>query len=561
MERYRSVLGSIFLSLTALTIQAQQSASQKVDSLFAAWSTSVTPGCALAIIKDGEIIYRRAYGMADIERDAPNRPSTIFHIASMSKQFTAFAIHLLAEEGKISLDDDVRKYLPELHDFGKKITIRNLLYHTSGLRDQWILLALSGWRMEDVITEEDILNLVWRQKELNFPPGEEFLYSNTGYTLLGVIVKRVSGVSLPEFTQKRIFAPLGMQHTHFHDEYGALVKGRASSYSRQPQGDYKYIALSYSNVGATSLLSTVEDLARWDQNFYDGRIGGKALLADMQTTGKLNDGKELNYASGLGIGEYRGLKIVEHSGGDAGYRSDILRFPEQHFSVIILANTAEMDPSLLALKIADIYLGDKLKPVPPSPNQQRVEVNIDPKLLDAYVGAYEIRPGVVLTITKEKNQLTGQITEQQKYPLLASSETEFFIRGIDGWLSFERSEGRDQATKLVWHQNGPDVLATRIKNVSLTDTASSKYVGTFYSDELGELYTVSLGDGGLSLHYPRGDLKLTLTYSDTFSAPFPINRLRYSCDDSDFCDSFSVGDGRVRNLRFEKVEIMPVVHK
>jgi CubicO group peptidase (beta-lactamase class C family) len=279
---------------------------EQVDQLFTKWDKVETPGAAIAIIKDGKIIYSRGYGMANLEYDIPNTPATVFHIASVSKQFTAFAIYLLERENKLSLDDDVRRYLPELHDFGKAITIRQLLHHTSGLRDQWNLLALAGWRLEDVITQQDVLGLIWRQKELNFAPGEQMLYSNTGYTLLGLIVERVSGTSLSKFTQERIFQPLGMTHTHFQDDYGSLVKNRAYSYYTQ-EGGYKYIALSYSTVGPTSLFTTVEDLARWDQNFYDGRVGGEMVLDKMQAKGQLNNGRDINYASGLVIDEYRGL--------------------------------------------------------------------------------------------------------------------------------------------------------------------------------------------------------------------------------------------------------------
>ena len=372
-------------------------ATKKVDELFATWSKPDHPGCAVGVLRHGRMLYSRGYGFADIEHDAPITPATVFHVASASKQFTAMAIHLLAQDGKLSLDDDVRKYLPELHDFGKTIKIRHLLYHTSGLRDQWDLLILAGWRMGDVITEQDILDLVWRQQELNFAPGEEHLYSNTGYTLLGVIVKRVSGKTLREFTDERMFKPLGMAHSHFHEQYGSLVKGRAFSYIPLPgpqQQGYRSIALSYSNVGATSLFTTVDDLARWDENFYSGRVGGKDPLSAMQLKGTLNDGSEIAYASGLMIGDYRGLKVVEHSGGDAGFRVQLTRFPDQHFSAIVLCNAGDADTSLLSRKLADIYLADQLAPATrtqpteeaPEPSSELAHPDRD--RLQAYAGTY-----------------------------------------------------------------------------------------------------------------------------------------------------------------------------
>jgi CubicO group peptidase (beta-lactamase class C family) len=374
---------------------ATGSAKQKVDELFAPWSEPEHPGCAVGVLRDGKMLYSRGYGLADIEHDAAITPATAFHVASVSKQFTAMAIYLLAQDGKLSLDDDARKYLPELHDFGRTITIRHLLHHTSGIRDQWDLLLLAGWRLGDVITEQDILDLVWRQKELNFVPGEEHMYSNTGYTLLGVIVHRVSGKTLREFTDERMFKPLGMTHTHFHEQYGSLVKGRAYSYIPLPdagQDKYRSIALSYSNVGATSLFTTVEDLARWDENFYTGQVGGKTLLGSMQVKGVLNDGSEIAYASGLAIGDYRGAKVVEHSGMDAGFRAQLLRFPDQHFSTIVLCNAGEANPWLLSRDVADIYLATELEPV----TEVKVEVP-DAKVerahpsqerLQAYAGTY-----------------------------------------------------------------------------------------------------------------------------------------------------------------------------
>lgn len=314
---YRVVAAAITaLFLSALGVTGSQSEpspsstsnsalmERAVDQLFAQWAEPNSPGAVIAVLQDGKVIYSQGYGAANLENGVPNTKATVFHLASVSKQFTAFAIYLLAQDGKLSLDDDVRKYVPKLHDFGKLITIRHLLHHTSGVRDQWNLLALAGWRLDDEITDDDVARLLFHQTELNFAPGDQFLYSNSGYTLLAMVVKQVSGKTLPEFAKERIFDPLGMSHTHFQGEYGIVVKNRAYSYARQPDGKYHYVALTYSTVGPSSLFSTVGDLARWDENFYTGEIGGLALLADMQQKGKLNNGKDINYASGLSLGKY-----------------------------------------------------------------------------------------------------------------------------------------------------------------------------------------------------------------------------------------------------------------
>jgi CubicO group peptidase (beta-lactamase class C family) len=263
---------------------------EQVDRLFEKWDKPNTPGAVLAILKDGKIVYSRGYGMANLEESVPNAPSTVFHLGSVSKQFTAFAIHLLVNDGKLSLDDDVRKYLPEAPDYGKSITIRQLLHHTSGLRDQWNLLALAGWRLSDVITDGDVRRLLTQQKELNFPPGEEMLYSNSGYSVLAEIVRRVSGMPLKQFAKERIFEPLDMSDTKYQAHYGDIVKNRAYSYVPTLDGSYRYDALSYSTYGPSSLFSTVGDLARWDENFYTAKVGGTAVLEALQEKGKLNNG-------------------------------------------------------------------------------------------------------------------------------------------------------------------------------------------------------------------------------------------------------------------------------
>ena len=333
-----------------------------VDKVFTKWDRPDSPGCALGVYRGGQIVYKRGYGMEDLNEDVHITPGTVFHVASMSKQFTAGSIVLLAQQGKLSLDDNVRKYIPELPDFGHTITIRNLVYHTSGLRDQWALLELAGWRYsQDLITDEDVMSLMTRQKELNFKPGERHMYCNTGYTLLGLIVKRVSGMSLREFTTKNIFEPLGMTHTHFRDDHAEIIKHDAVGYEQETGKPFEISITNFDTVGATSLHTTVEDLQRWDENFYRPKVGGPAFVKQMLEQGKLNNGEQLDYAFGLVIGKYKGLPTVDHGGADAGYRSDMTRFPEQHFSVAVLCNSAEADPSALGQQVADIVLAKEIK--------------------------------------------------------------------------------------------------------------------------------------------------------------------------------------------------------
>ncbi|HMP99518.1 MAG TPA: serine hydrolase domain-containing protein [Cyclobacteriaceae bacterium] len=271
----------IFLSSCKQEHEHNLSIESKIDSLFQQWDKPNTPGAAVGVLKDGELIFAKGYGMANLEHNIPITSQTIFHIASESKQYTNFCIAMLAEAGKLSLDDDIRQYLPYVPDFGKTITIRHLIHHTSGLRDQWQLLSIAGTRIDDVIKQEHVINLVKNQKELNFEPGSRYLYCNTGYTLLAEIVKAVSGKSLRDYAHENIFQPLGMHNTHFHDNYTEIVKGRANSYTAIDSATFRNSVLSYSTVGATSLFTTIEDEAKWLNNFYTAEVGAEKLMAQM----------------------------------------------------------------------------------------------------------------------------------------------------------------------------------------------------------------------------------------------------------------------------------------
>ena len=351
----------------------QETLEAKVDQLFAEWNRSDSPGAAVAVTRDGEVIYKNGYGMANLEYDIPITPTTIFDIASVSKQFAAFAIVTLLHQGKLSIDDDIRTHLPDLPDFGHTIIIRHLLHHTSGLRDWVQSLSIAGDLMDDVISFKHILKMVRHQKALNFEPGEAYLYSNTGYNLLAEIVERVTGDSFREWTDTHIFKPLGMTHSHFHDDYEMILKNRAYSYQAVENGGFKHAVNNTTALGSSSLYSTVEDLATWILNFDDTRIGEQTVLEQMHQRGVLNNGERINYAFGLNIGEYRGLETVGHSGSWRGFRSHLMRFPDQKFGVVILCNLDTFNPLRLAEKVADIYLADVLAPVETSEGDTAAE--------------------------------------------------------------------------------------------------------------------------------------------------------------------------------------------
>jgi CubicO group peptidase (beta-lactamase class C family) len=360
--------------LCANVASADVDRTQRVDQIFKDWARTDGPGCAVEVSQDGNIVLERGYGMADLEQGVAIRPDTVFNIASLSKQFTAVSLLLLQEQGKLSLDDDVRKYLPEVPDYGKRITLRHLANHTSGLRDLPAVLALAGWNWLDAVPEQYALDVIARQKHLNFEPGSKYSYSNSGYYLMAVVVERVSGQRFSEFTREHIFEPLGMLHSRFYDDRRMIMKSRAIGHLKLPGGGFGVWRPTYEIVGDGALLTTVQDMALWDGNFLNPTLGRhpQQLLADMTKVAVLNDGKPLDYALGLAIEKYRGLPTVGHGGSVPGYNTFMLRFPEQKFATTILCNVGGGPARAAAKAIADIYLDGQFPegPETPKPREQ-----------------------------------------------------------------------------------------------------------------------------------------------------------------------------------------------
>ncbi len=526
----------------------------RIDQLFTPWDKEDSPGAAIAVVKDGQIIYKKGYGSATLEYGVPITPTTIFHMASVSKQFTAFAIAALAQQGLVSLDDDIHKYLPEVPQFGKKISIKHLVHHTSGLRDQWNLLAMAGWRLDDVITKEHVLKLVRHQKELNFNPGDEYLYCNTGFTLLAEIVARVTDKPFPEWTIDNIFQPLGMTNTLFYDDHEKIVKNRAYSYSATEGAGFKKRVLSYANVGATSLFTTVEDLSKWAMNFESPIVGDNKLVEQMEERGVLTNGDTISYAFGQGIGKYKGLRIISHGGADAGYRTYLGRFPDQKFAVMVLSNLSSFNPGGMALKIADIYLADLLVDEKPK-KESRTEyerVEVDLAIFEEYAGLYELEPGMLATVTRNGNRLMGQQAPgQPRIELIPMSETRFFVEGEDIQVSFQRGQS-GKIYQLTIHQNGEDKIAPKVEPFTLNPSQMAEFAGDFYSEELGTTYSIVVRDSGLVVQHRRHeDFRLTPQSEGTFTgAVWFFRQIQFERDKENRIAGFRVSSGRVRNLQF-----------
>jgi len=522
--------------------------SRIADRVFEAYRGTDSPGCALGVSRNGRVVYERGYGMANLETGTPITPASIFHVASVSKQFTAMSIMLLAKDGKLSIDDDIRKYLPEIPSYGTTITIRHLLTHTSGLRDQWELIGLARGRFEeDRITEADVMDIVPRQTALNFTPGSEYLYSNTGFTLLGVIVKRVSGKSLRDFADERIFKPLGMTNTHFHDDYTMLVPGRTSAYVMR-DGNWHVSIPNYDTYGATSLFTTVGDLLKWETNLDNPTVGDRALIASMETKTPLTGGDTSNYGFGLAVDRYRGALSIGHGGADAGYRTSVERFPELGFAAVVLCNFGAANPTLLGRRVADAYLSSALAPVQANVAQQAAvpEVSVSPDKLRARAGMY-------------LDQRTMQINElafRDGKLMLGAQGTQALVP-----ISDDRMRIPGQPTLVVFNDAaatvdlvppaGRPLRLQRHSPVVATPQLMASYVGEYVSDELGGARkTVVASDSTLLLRTGTSSpLTLRLMFADTFvGGGYTVQFTRVGGQVS----GFDVTNGRIRHVKFVK---------
>ena len=530
---------------------------KRLDDLFQTWAQPGTPGAAVSVIQHGKLVFEKGYGLANLEYDIPVTPQTVYHVASVSKQFTAMALVLLEQEGKLSLADDVHKYLPELPDYGHPVTLRQLLQHTSGIRDQWQTLALAGWRLDDVITQQQILGLLFRQKELNFTPGTAHLYSNGGYTLAAEVVARVSGKPFPDFCQERIFGPLAMTRTHFHQDHHRIVHDRAYSYEKSG-GGYQASPLNYANVGATSLFTTASDLVRWLDNFREPEVGGRAAIDRLQEHAVLANGKKIDYALGLSIGRYRGLKTVSHGGGDAGYRSYVLWFPEQELGIAVVSGLASFDSGGTANKVADAFLGDKMtpeaakapqRPAPPTPRQY---ITLEPRALDQYVGHYKLNGGLGAEIRKKDGKLVAGVPGQGTAELHPLATNRFFIEQLNGEIEFLAKA--DSPLRLKFTQEGSTMNGERTALVPWEATGLEQYQGVYWSDELETQYTITLKGGKLTANHVRhGEIALIPASQDRFkTTEWFMPEVNFLRDSSNLVSGLTLGGGRVAAIRFNR---------
>ena len=552
---------SLFFFLFSLNISAQThqlsiKEKEKIDNLFKKWDKPNSPGASIGIVQNGEMLYSKGYGMANLEHNVLNSPQTAFNVASNTKQFTAACIILLYQQGKLDLNQSLKSVFPGFPDYANDITINHLLKHTSGLRDYPQLAYLTGLRPNDYYNDINILKWIRNQKGLNFLPGEKYMYSNSGYWLLGQLVKRISGMSLAKYAQKELFKPLGMNSTYFFNN-NLVIKNMASGYRRMRSGEFITFRTVQENIGDSGLYTTIEDIKKWDDEFYNKTFLNKQFWTKMTTKGVLNNGKAISYASGLEIKEYKGLKTISHGGREPGFWSDIIRFPKQKFTVIVFTNSSNVNAAPLAYKIVDILLAEKLKTTKKKNNLKRNNkfVNISGKILEKYQGNYwNTKDNSPRKVSYIDGKLIYKRGPGSIHTLKPISMNEFKVMKtppfIDAYVRFVKNEGKyELQTTINGEKSSPIKMYTPIV---FKQKELQMFTGQYYGKEIETIYKIKLEDKKLWLYIKdRKIVPLTHGKDLLFSSPM--------CDfeflnNNGKINSFMISTPRVKNLGFQRIK-------
>ncbi|MEP6834548.1 MAG: serine hydrolase domain-containing protein [Gemmatimonas sp.] len=540
--------------------------SARIDSIFAKVNRSDSPGCALGVYRAGKLVFAKGYGMANLEYAVPITASTRFDVASVSKQFTAFAVTLLARRGKISLDDNIRKYLTELPDFGTPVTIRQLIHQTSGLRAYEEALMLTGWNRDHPLTRAEVIAYLLRQRELSFPPGDRHLYSATNYVILAMLVERVDGRKWAEFMSQEVFIPLGMTHSLVRDDGYMIVPGRAEHYSPRNAGGFrktKVWEFAYA-VGSSNIVTTVEDLAKWDANFYDERVGGRGITSMLTARAALNSGDSAEYASGLRIGEYRGLRTISH-GGSGGGDYILLRFPDQQFTTAVLCNLYQgaVTSSALAYQVSDLYLERALAPLAAAvaDTLAKPSVKLSESELARYAGVYRsvTEPDERVEFVVHKGEL-AEVYDSVPHPTVALGDGRF--RESPFTFTFTSSTP-SAAMHLAVTRPGYNGEFVRDTAPPFLPTASylAQFQGTYQSTELDVVWTFRVVRDSLMLSRERFPSRAVASIerdvflvTDQFDDGLATSVLKFGRKSSGEINAFRLSGDRVLGLKFVRTQ-------
>ena len=522
---------------------------ERLDAVFQKWSRPDVPGCAVAIARKDEPVLIRAYGSADLEHGVPIEATTVFEAGSLSKQFTAASVLILVEQGKLALTDDIRRYLPEVPDYGTPITISQLLDHTSGLRDWEGVVEIAGSPVTTrVYSVHDVLEIAARQKQLNHLPGTEFSYTNTGYILLTKIVERASGESFVQFSSEHLFQPFGMAHTQWRDDFRRTVKGRAVAYDAGPDG-YRQLMPFENVIGSGGLLTTAGDLLKWNQALDDGRLGN-FVTTQLQRKSALLDGRVISYARGLEVGTYHGIRKIWHTGETGGYESFLARYPDRHASIALLCNAGqELNVDALGDKVADLVL----------PNAGTASVaeavpaafKLNDEQLQQYAGDYFDPRFVVQMRLEAKDGALRRVTDGLVFTPIAQSD----FRTLISTLRFDGSERcvREFDDGRKWEFQ-------RMKPWHPQSAQLSEFSGRYRSEEANATYVVEVVDGHLRIALDDrrwNAANLDPISVDTFTKPH--HAYRFVRDATGRVSSLEISNGweHVYALSFQRAVDVP----
>jgi CubicO group peptidase (beta-lactamase class C family) len=516
------IVGFMISGVLGQSGPSAEEAAKQVDTYLSHWDKKDMPGCAVGVMKDGKLIYKRGVGLANLTYDIPNSPTMLFEVASTTKPFTAMAIALLAEQGKLSIDDDVRKYIPELPQYADTITLRHLLHHTSGLREYEALIFFSGRGNENAHSEKEVLNLIARQKNINFKPGAKYQYSNTGFLLLAAIVKRVSGKSLRAFADENMFKPLGMKSTLFRDDRTEVIKNKAAGYITGPGGRVRLRTSLDDLVGDGGLLTNVEDLSLWVQNYFEPKVGSRETIKMLTTHATTNSGEKINYGFGQFHTVYRGLPVIKHSGNVSGFRAQIARYHDQNFAVIALSNNSAIFPAEIVAKVADIYLAGQF---PAAPEKKAPVLPQGEPIAEQDAARYSgifanTDLGIIFKLSVKDGKLVNSGLLQKEVAVLSTKDKHLLmVADSNGYEMVPTFDKAGQITEVkMLRSNGTSDTFPRMKPPFDSPEQLGEYLGTYHSDELEADYRiVRKGNGFVFQTGPTLEAPLAPAYQDVFT--------------------------------------------
>jgi CubicO group peptidase (beta-lactamase class C family) len=524
---------------------------KRIDQLFYPFTGENVPGGAVGVVKDGELVFSKAYGMANLTYDVKFDINTPTNIGSVTKQFTATAILLLEQQGRLSLDDDIRKHLPEIPDFGKVIKIKNLLNHTNGLWEIYNLMPLTGWKGEDMLLRSSIIDIIQKQKELQASPGEEFNYNNTAFILLAEIVKRKTDIEFPQWVKENIFVPLEMNHSFVRDNPKAIIKHASQGYSVSKSG-FKEAGDLDASYGAGGIYTTIGDLAKWINNFDKATLGGEELINKLVTQDTLNNGDTLSYGLGIGVNKYKGFKRYSHSGADIAHRAFISYFPEIKSGTIVLSNFSNFPIGNISEELNKIFLSEYFNNYEKEEsNSEGVKVPLE--ILKKYTGRYMLEvAGMIINIKIENEKLITQITGQPEFELIALNDSTFKVSDVDAKVIFRINED-GTVNEAILEQNGRHKLE-KLPDYSPGISELKEYEGEYLNKQLETIYSLKIKDSSLvASHINLEQIKMEPIEKDSFNGSiYFMGKIIFNRNKKGEIESFSVSNGRTKDILFVK---------